>query len=107
MAVDFTDLKEELGNRDNYVPFHKQFAQCSAEGLTDKTKFFSFEEHPEFLPAMPWRRKLRKFVEDIKSGKCKGIDLIVCGKFGGICSGGHNQCRATRGLPPSPHEQLT
>jgi len=37
--------------------------------------------------------------KQIKSRKWKGVDLIVCGKFGGICSGGNNKCRKMRGLP--------
>lgn len=88
------------------ILFSQQFVKCKAQGLTTKTKFFSFEEHPQLLPALPGLPKLRKMVAMIKSGEMKGLDLIVCGRFGAICNGGHNQCRAMRGLPPSKNEQL-
>lgn len=101
MSVDFKDLNEEM-KKGMPIPFSKQFMECSTNGLTDKTKFFSFDERPDFLPAFP----NRKMIKLIKSGKWKGNDLIVCGKFGGICNSGHNKCRAMRGLPPSQNEQL-
>ena len=99
--VEFDDFKEELKKREP-IPFSTQFLECSNAGLTKETKFFSFEEYPEFLPAFP----NKKMVNLIKSGKWKGNDFIVCGKFGAICNGGHNQCREMRGLPPSPNKQL-
>jgi hypothetical protein len=99
--VEFNDLKEEL-QKDRPIPFSTQFLKCEKEGLTKETKFFSFEEYPQFLPMLP----SPKMAKLIKSGKWKGNDLIVCGRFGAICNGGHNECRKMRGLSPSSNEQL-
>ncbi len=73
-------------------PFQQQFTKCSDEGLTENTQFFSFTEFPQCLPAFP----TEFMVEEIKSGAWKGIDSIVCGKFGGICSSRHPQCQNLR-----------
>ena len=84
------------------TPFSEQFASCSKEGLTKKTLFFSFEVHPEFLPAFPSQHMAKL----IKSGKWKGNDFIVCGLFGGICNGGHAECRKMRGLEPHSRKSI-
>jgi len=84
------------------VSFSKQFLKCKDEGLTKETKFFSFEKYPQFLPAFPNKRMFNL----ISSGEWKGNDFIVCGRFGSICNGGHNECRKMRGLSPSSNKQL-
>ena len=87
-------MKTETNNYYKGIkPFHKQFSECSEEGFHKETEFESFEKHPELLPA-PFHPKLIKL---IKSGKIKGIEFIVCGKFGGRCNSGHPECRKLRG----------
>ncbi len=76
--------------------FSTQLGECKKKGLTKETEFVSFKDHPEFLPAMPWRKKLQPMMKAIESGKMTGLDFIVCGKFGGRCSSGHPQCKALR-----------
>ncbi len=71
----------------------EQFGECYDAGLTEKTEHESFEEHPENLPFFPKKGML----EAIESGEWKGIDFIICGKFGGRCSSGHKECRIMRG----------
>jgi hypothetical protein len=73
--------------------YHKQFVECGDAGLTEKTEFESFEEHPENLPRYPKEGML----EAIKTGMWTGIDFIICGKFGGRCSSRHAECRKMRG----------
>ena len=74
--------------------FHKQFCQCTETGYTDETEFLSFEDHPEFLPAFP----KNGMKEAIESGEWTGINTIICGRFGGRCSGGHKKCKEMRKL---------
>lgn len=74
------------------IRFREQFVECTNLGLTKERKFTSFANNPELKPAFP----TKEMVEDINSGKWAGIDLIVCGKFGGICSGGHPECKKLR-----------
>jgi len=83
------------------IPFRTQFIQCGKDGLTNNTRFFSFEEFPELLPAFPNKEGFLL----IKSGEWNGNPLIICGKFGGICNGGHAKCRKMRGLPRSKNKQ--
>jgi len=76
--------------------FSDQLRECKALGLTKETEFVSFKEHPEWLPAFPHRPKLKKMMKAIETGELKGIDFIVCGKFGGRCSSKHEECRELR-----------
>jgi len=80
-------------NRDKIKSFQEQFCECSDLGFHKETEFKSFEEHPELLPA-PFNKKIN---EAIKSGEMKGIDFTVCGRFGGHCSSGNEQCKKLRG----------
>jgi hypothetical protein len=34
----------------------------------------------------------------LKSGEWKGNNLIICGRFGGICRSGHPKCQKLRGF---------
>lgn len=72
--------------------FRTQFCECHDAGLLNKTVFLSFDEHPDYLPAFP----SKEMVTALKSGEWKGIDLFVCGRFGGICSGKHPDCYELR-----------
>ena len=71
-----------------------QLSECKEQGYAGETEFWSFKEHPELMPLLP--NKL--MMEDIKSGKWTGIDRIKCGRFGGICSSQHPECRKMRGF---------
>ena len=83
-----------------YIPFHKQINECESAGFRKQTRFYPWEYHLDMLPAFPRLPKLKKFMEAIENGECVGLELTVCGKYGGICSGGNNQCRIDRGLEP-------
>lgn len=69
-------------------PFQKQFADCRQLGYNSKAIFKSFKDFPEFLPLFP-KKKMR---EAIKSGEMAGININLCGRFGGQCSSGHLDC---------------
>lgn len=83
---------------DNAIGFREQFIKCSEAGHTKGTKFVSFEDHPEMLPAVP----SPKMAKAIASGERKGVNLIVCGKFGGVCSTANPQCRQERNAGDAP-----
>ena len=72
--------------------FHKQFCECSELGNNSKTEFLSFDSHPELLPAFP----NEKFKKAVSTGKIKGIDIILCSKFGGKCSTANLECKNWR-----------
>lgn len=86
--------------------FAKQFNECKQEGFLESTEFASFEKHPELIPVFPVfnkdislaeRDKAKKeMFEDIKTGKITGIDLFVCGRFGGWCQSGNEGCQKLR-----------
>lgn len=73
-------------------PFHQQFCECSAQGLTELTKFVPFNQHPKWMPAFPTPDMKKQIVQ----GKWRGIELILCGRFDGYCSTANPQCRKLR-----------
>lgn len=73
--------------------FRKQFIECANLGFHKKTKFISFKKHPEMLPAFP----NKEMIKAIKDKQWKGIDLLICGRFGGTCSTANAECRKLRG----------
>ena len=74
--------------------FREQFSECDDSGYLKQTIFKSFEEHPEILPAFPKLNLLKK----IESGRLKGLDFYVCGRFGGECSSKHKDCMKMRNV---------
>ncbi len=68
--------------------YRSQFNDCTTEGYTDETKFYSFKEHPEMIPTFPSKQVL----DDIQSSKITGITTIVCGRFGGNCDSFNHKC---------------
>lgn len=78
----------------NPKSFRDQFNECRAAGFNTETKFFSFQKNPDTLPAFPNKKMLGL----LKSGGWKGNDLVVCGRFGGICHSGHPKCQKLRGF---------
>lgn len=77
-------------NRDNIKPFHKQFCECKKLGLNNNTKYLSFKNYPGFAP-----RRYYKYKENRE--ELKGVTLLKCDKFGGICSSQNKKCRKLRG----------
>ena len=78
---------------DNIKLFGEQISECNRLGFRKNTKFLSFEEHPNLLPAVP----TKAMVAALKNGEWKGIDLVICGRFGGMCHSGVVECRKLRG----------
>ena len=76
------------------IPFRDVFTKCTNEGLTSKSEFLTFHDHPDLIPAFP----TEKMLTEINSGKLNGMDRILCGKFGGFCSSKHSECMKMRGL---------
>ncbi len=74
--------------------YSAQFVECKNTGFTVKGEFQSFEEHPNLLPLFP-KPKLK---EAIESGELKGLETIVCLRFGGECNSGHKDCKKLRGF---------
>lgn len=89
-----TRTEPRKGNEAGYREFHKVFRDCMISGMTREMEFFPFSDHPELLPLMPGP-KLR---DAIKTGELTGIPLIICGKFGGLCSSGNPKCKESRKL---------
>jgi len=81
--------------------FKKQFCECKEQGYLNEIKFESFEEHPEILPAFPWKKRLKPMMDAIKSGELKGLNKYICGRFGGDCNSGHDDCRKMREISQS------
>lgn len=75
-----------------YKSYRNQLLDCKSLGYTKDSEFFSFEDNPNLLPAFP----SVEMQKAIKSGEWSGINLIKCGKFGGICSSSHPECRKIR-----------
>lgn len=75
-----------------FISFGEQFHKCSTEGFTNETVFESFEEHPELLPLFP----SDKLQISIASGELKGLNRVVCGRFGGFCGSDNLECRKIR-----------
>jgi hypothetical protein len=40
-------------NRDKIKVHRIQFRECEEQGYTKETEFWSFEKHPELMPAFP------------------------------------------------------
>jgi len=93
MDLKIGQTKKEYMNKER-IGFREQFIECSNNGLTEQTEFHSFEDNIDFLPLFP----NKKMKEAITSGEWKGIDLIICGKFGGFCNSGNEQCRKLRNV---------
>lgn len=74
--------------------FQQQFIECHNDGLCTKTRFESFESNPSLLPLFPKREASEK----IKNGEIKGIDFILCGKFGGDCHSKNESCMKIRNI---------
>lgn len=77
--------------------FREQFSECNKEGFCDKREFQSFEENPGLLPAFLFLPKFDKMRKALESGELKGFDKIICGRFGGDCHSGNENCRKLRG----------
>jgi hypothetical protein len=77
---------------ENPKPFRDQFIECAAAGFHKQTECFPFEKNPNTFPAFPNKKML------LKSGEWKGNNLIICGRFGGICRSGHPKCQKLRGF---------
>jgi hypothetical protein len=69
--------------------FLKQFTLCSDAGYTDRNVYFKFQEHPEMIPI---------FLDgtNITAESLGGLNLIECGRFGGICGSKNEQCKQLR-----------
>lgn len=72
----------------------EQFVKCKREGYLSDTIFFSFKDNPHMLPAFP----TKSMKDAIKNESFAGINLLVCGRFGGVCSSKHAQCLELRQL---------
>lgn len=68
--------------------FRKQFSECCNAGYNKEKVFKSFKDYPNLLPAFP----KNKMKEAIQSGKFNGVDIILCGRFGGECNSNHPDC---------------
>lgn len=70
------------------MSYREQFSECTRKGFTNQTEFYSFKDHPEIFPAFP----NEKMIRDLKENKLSGVDVIICGKFGGRCSSHNEKC---------------
>lgn len=77
--------------------FADQFTECEKDGFHTKGEFLDFKTHPELLPAFPSKSMLKA----IKESKWKGIQTILCLKFGGRCDSSNKECRKLRGYKNS------
>ena len=75
-------------------PFREQFFQCRALNYNTKTVFKSFSDFPELLPLF-LNEKMR---EAIGSGEMKGVNINLCGRFGGECRSGNTDCIILRNI---------
>ena len=75
----------------------KQLLECKNAGLTGIGELQTFKDHPEWLPAQPWRTKLKLMMDKIKNGELTGIQFTTCLRFGGNCSNQHPDCKKLRG----------
>ena len=78
--------------------FRKQIIECNNAGFRNETVFESFADHPELMPAFPWKKSLQPLMRAIESGELKGLDKTLCGRFGGDCNSGNPDCRRIREL---------
>jgi hypothetical protein len=102
MKKHITVDEERNFSRPLFSPFYKndeksfrdQFVECRENGTSFDGPFLSFEQHPENLPLFP----NQKMKDAILSGEWKGITLLHCKMFGGVCSSGNEGCRKMRGV---------
>ena len=76
--------------------FREQFIECSIKGYNARREFESFESNPGLLPAFP----NKKMIKAIKSGELKGIEHMLCDRFGGRCTSKNPGCQQLRGIKP-------
>ena len=77
--------------------FHQQFCECKEERLVSEGPLKKWKDHPELLP-LPWSRAAKLIVEEVKVNPDAGLRMNLCGKFGGECQSGNEDCRKMRGL---------
>lgn len=79
----------------NYID---QISECSKEGFLNENLSINGPEfiknYPELLPFSP--TNYEKVVAALEKGQT--WDMKKCGRFGGICHSGKDECRELRGL---------
>lgn len=96
--------KELLGMAEDAInspppkSFHRQYRECSAEGMLGEGEVLKFKNNPDLLP-MPWHQEACMSVKQLLDRDPEaGLKTVKCLRFGGICNSGHKKCQKFRNV---------